>query len=53
VNLQTLRYYERRELLAEPDRSPGGQRRLGAVGRRLRDGGPLLHLGTADRVGFA
>jgi len=25
-NLQTLRYYERRGLLAEPDRSPGGHR---------------------------
>lgn len=26
VNLQTLRYYERRGLLAEPSRSPGGHR---------------------------
>jgi len=26
VNLQTLRYYERRGLLAEPGRTPGGQR---------------------------
>ena len=26
VNLQTLRYYERRGLLAKPDRSPGGHR---------------------------
>ena len=26
VNLQTLRYYERRGLLARPDRSPGGHR---------------------------
>jgi DNA-binding transcriptional MerR regulator len=26
VNLQTLRYYERRGLLAEPRRSPGGHR---------------------------
>ncbi len=26
VNLQTLRYYERRGLLAAPDRSPGGHR---------------------------
>ena len=26
VNPQTLRYYERRGLLAEPDRSPGGHR---------------------------
>ncbi|MFD7729055.1 MerR family transcriptional regulator [Kitasatospora phosalacinea] len=27
VNIQTLRYYERRGLLPEPDRSPGGHRR--------------------------
>lgn len=27
VNQQTLRYYERRGLLARPDRSPGGHRR--------------------------
>lgn len=26
VNIQTLRYYERRGLIAEPDRSPGGHR---------------------------
>jgi MerR family mercuric resistance operon transcriptional regulator len=26
VNVQTLRYYERRGLLAAPDRSPGGHR---------------------------
>ncbi len=26
VNVQTLRYYERRGLLAEPDRTPSGQR---------------------------
>lgn len=26
VNLQTLRYYERRGILAEPPRSPGGHR---------------------------
>ncbi|MEV7123919.1 MerR family transcriptional regulator [Kitasatospora griseola] len=26
VNIQTLRYYERRGLLPEPDRSPGGHR---------------------------
>lgn len=26
VNLETLRYYERRGLLAQPDRSPGGHR---------------------------
>jgi DNA-binding transcriptional MerR regulator len=26
VNIETLRYYERRGLLAEPERSPGGHR---------------------------
>ncbi|WP_200952454.1 MerR family DNA-binding transcriptional regulator [Agromyces sp. Soil535] len=26
VNLQTLRYHERRGILAAPDRSPGGHR---------------------------
>ncbi|MFJ9765668.1 MerR family DNA-binding transcriptional regulator [Streptomyces erythrochromogenes] len=29
VNIQTLRYYERRGLLAEPDRSHGGHRLYG------------------------
>ncbi|UXY25520.1 MerR family transcriptional regulator [Streptomyces sp. HUAS TT20] len=29
VNIQTLRYYERRGLLAEPQRSPGGHRLYG------------------------
>ncbi|MFE7580107.1 MerR family transcriptional regulator [Streptomyces gardneri] len=29
VNDQTLRYYERRGLFAEPDRSPGGHRLYG------------------------
>lgn len=26
INVETLRYYERRGILAEPDRSPGGHR---------------------------
>ncbi|KUL21048.1 MerR family transcriptional regulator [Streptomyces regalis] len=29
VNIQTLRYYERRGLLAQPERSPGGHRLYG------------------------
>ncbi|MGW2016777.1 MerR family DNA-binding transcriptional regulator [Streptomyces sp. NPDC001927] len=29
VNIQTLRYYERRGLLAEPERSNGGHRLYG------------------------
>ena len=51
VNVQTLRYYERRGLLAEPDRTLGGHRVYPAVaellaagrhhhGRRLGDGLP-------------
>jgi DNA-binding transcriptional MerR regulator len=26
INIETLRYYERRRIIAEPDRSPGGHR---------------------------
>jgi DNA-binding transcriptional MerR regulator len=47
VNLQTLRYYERRGLLAEPRRSPGGH--------RLYSGDALTMLRvikTAQRLGF-
>lgn len=47
VNLQTLRYYERRGLLAEPQRSPGGH--------RLYPGDALTVLRvikTAQRLGF-
>lgn len=47
VNIQTLRYYERRGLLAEPHRSNGGHRiyPAGTVG--------LLHvIKTAQRLGF-
>lgn len=47
VNQQTLRYYERRGLLDEPDRSPGGHRRYSpdavAVLRVIR---------AAQRLGF-
>jgi DNA-binding transcriptional MerR regulator len=47
VNPQTLRYYERRGLLAEPSRSPGGHRLYpaGAVTR-------LRIIKTAQRLGF-
>ncbi|MCP2323268.1 DNA-binding transcriptional MerR regulator [Hamadaea flava] len=47
MNLQTLRYYERRGLLAEPQRSPGGH--------RLYPAGALTTLRvikTAQRLGF-
>ncbi|MFC9437681.1 MerR family transcriptional regulator [Nocardia sp. NPDC057030] len=52
VNIQTLRYYERRGLLAEPDRSLGGHRRYpeGTVAT-LRIIKAAQHLGfTLDEV---
>jgi DNA-binding transcriptional MerR regulator len=47
VNVQTLRYYERRGLLAAPDRRPSGQRQYpeAAVGR-------LRTIKAAQRLGF-
>ncbi|MFI6517871.1 MerR family transcriptional regulator [Spirillospora sp. NPDC050679] len=47
VNLQTLRYYERRGLLAEPERSPGGHRLYPAEAVTL-----LRVIKTAQRLGF-
>jgi DNA-binding transcriptional MerR regulator len=47
VNLQTLRYYERRGLLAEPARSPGGHRLYPAEALTL-----LRVIKTAQRLGF-
>ncbi|MEV4414848.1 MerR family transcriptional regulator [Catellatospora sp. NPDC049609] len=47
VNLQTLRYYERRGLLAEPQRSPGGHRLYPAEALTL-----LRVIKTAQRLGF-
>lgn len=47
VNLQTLRYYERRGLLAEPERSPGGHRLYPAEAVML-----LRVIKTAQRLGF-
>lgn len=47
VNLQTLRYYERRGLLAEPVRSPGGQRAYPAETVTV-----LRMIKTAQRLGF-
>ncbi|GAA5126553.1 MerR family transcriptional regulator [Haloechinothrix salitolerans] len=47
VNPQTLRYYERRGLIAEPTRSPGGHRLYpAATVRRLRV------IKAAQRLGF-
>lgn len=47
VNLQTLRYYERRGLLAEPQRSPGGHRLYPAQALTV-----LRIIKTAQRLGF-
>jgi len=47
VNVQTLRYYERRGLLAEPRRSPGGHRLYPAEALTL-----LRVIRTAQRLGF-
>jgi len=47
VNQQTLRYYERRGLLAEPDRSPGGHRLYPAEAVTV-----LRVIKAAQRLGF-
>jgi len=47
VNTQTLRYYERRGLLAEPGRSPGGHRLYPAEAVTI-----LRIIKTAQRLGF-
>lgn len=47
VNPQTLRYYERRGLLAEPARSPGGHRMYPAEAVTV-----LRVIKTAQRLGF-
>jgi MerR family mercuric resistance operon transcriptional regulator len=48
VRRQTLRYYEQRGLLAEPDRSPGGHRFYPATAvTRLRS------IKAAQRLGFS
>jgi DNA-binding transcriptional MerR regulator len=47
VNVETLRYYERRGLLVEPDRSPGGHRLYDA-----RSVTTLRVIKAAQRLGF-
>jgi len=47
VNIQTLRYYERRGLISEPDRSPGGHRTYPADTVTL-----LGVIKSAQRLGF-
>jgi DNA-binding transcriptional MerR regulator len=47
VNIETLRYYERRGLLAEPDRTPGGHRLYPAETVTM-----LRVIKAAPRLGF-
>jgi DNA-binding transcriptional MerR regulator len=47
VNRETVRYYERRGLLAEPQRSPGGHRLYPAEALTI-----LRVIKTAQRLGF-
>ena len=47
VNRQTLRYYERRGLLSEPERSPGGHRLYPTQTLTV-----LRMIKTAQRLGF-
>jgi DNA-binding transcriptional MerR regulator len=47
VNIQTLRYYERRGLIAEPQRSPGGHRTYPVDTVAL-----LVVIKAAQRLGF-
>ncbi|WP_395108302.1 MerR family transcriptional regulator [Actinomadura sp. SCN-SB] len=47
VNIQTLRYYERRGLIAEPQRSPGGHRTYSPETVTL-----LRVIKAAQRLGF-
>ena len=47
VNIETLRYYERRGLLAQPDRSPGGHRLYPAETVTV-----LRVIKAAQRLGF-
>ena len=48
VNIETLRYYERRGLLAEPNRSPGGHRLYAPEAITV-----LRIIKAAQRLGFA
>jgi MerR family mercuric resistance operon transcriptional regulator len=48
VNVQTLRYYERRGLLAKPARSPGGHRKYSDEDLTI-----LRAIKTAQRLGFS
>lgn len=48
VNVETIRYYQRRGLLSEPKRPPGGIRRYG-----FADIDRLTFVKTAQHLGFS
>jgi MerR family mercuric resistance operon transcriptional regulator len=48
VNVETIRFYQRRGLLAEPDRPPGGIRRYAAA-----DVARVRFVKAAQRIGFS
>lgn len=48
VNVETIRYYQRRRLLPEPERPPGGIRRYGA-----KEVARLKFVKTAQTLGFS
>lgn len=48
VNVETIRYYQRRDLLAEPERPHGGIRRYGRA-----DLERLIFVKSAQRLGFS
>lgn len=48
VNVETIRFYQRKGLMAEPDRPPGSVRRYGA-----RDLGRVRFIKSAQRLGFS
>ncbi|WP_275288885.1 Hg(II)-responsive transcriptional regulator [Halomonas elongata] len=48
VGVETIRYYQRRSLLPEPERPPGGIRRYGPV-----EIGRLTFIKTAQQLGFS
>ena len=48
VNLETIRFYQRKSLIAEPARPPGGIRRYGAA-----DVARVRFIKAAQRIGFS
>lgn len=48
VNVETIRFYQRRGLMPEPDRPWGGIRRYGG-----KDAGRLRFIKSAQRLGFS